>query len=157
MYQFEYVWQNLTSSHKSEIKNFWARENAIPKNEIETRVDEVIFILKDENGNILGLTTGIERHIELLRHKMLLLRQYIKPAYRSGLIPYQLAKRSILKVEEYYDSSDKSPLGVLTIIENQKMLDKNYAVWPRINLVYIGNTNRSQHMRVRFFKNAEVK
>ena len=156
MHAFINVWQKPSVNHKAKVREFWLREKVVAEDQIRLRSEQLVCLMTDEQDEIVGVTTAYEEQVDFLRHKMVMFRQYIAPGARNAWVPYELARESIDILEGYYNDAKDGPLGIMTIIENDRMLKKNYAVWPRINLVYVGSTARGQHIRVRYFKHATL-
>ena len=123
-YRLINVYNNIDSSLKNEIIALWTNHRAIPPDEAERRVQEVVYIIRNPDGIIAGVSTVYLRKFIDGEHPFYFMRMFIRPEDRGHLgLPKWVSQktREFLKT---YKRAECRPKGVIIIIENPKYLGK---------------------------------
>lgn len=154
----ENVWKRDVSHIGGQVLEIW-RTNAGPVGEeaIE-RLRQLVFVVRNDRGNVVGMSTAFKAYVKRLRNHFFALRLMLVPDYRvPGLTSKLLvATRDFLESIHGLEEANKA-IGILTLVENDRLKEKrNEAVWPASRMVYIGNSGDGHHIRVYYFKGARI-
>lgn len=155
---FQNVWMEKNQDLLDEIVTAWKQHNALPKTENPIdRAKQVVYLARDANNNIVGISTAFINRIQQLRAHMFIYRCYIaKPFRRQGIMT-----RITVMTRDYLQSihQDINPrcLGILAEIENEGLKKTlPYAVYPQSKLSLIGYSKRGNPIRVYYFQGAKI-
>jgi len=153
------VWIHKTPDLKKEIIDFWIKEKALPSVEAaEKRVEQVIAIARDKNGEIAALSSVYEKFSNHLENFFYFYRNYVSPGARKANLgaAMLLAVRDFLE-SNYINKIKTRAIGMMVEVENKALQTyKNDAVWPLSKMVYIGKNEKGDHLRVYYFKDAKI-
>jgi len=158
-FSIENVRSEKSPALKEEITAFWLHEGALgDRDATMQRVEQVIFIVRNEAGEIAGVCTVYEYYYKRLENYFYYYRTFIGAAYRK----IQLAKILLRTTRDYLNrqfvsGENTRVIGMLLVVENE-MLKKyrNEAVWKKTGFVYIGKNSRGDHMRIFYFEGARI-
>ncbi|WP_370087404.1 GNAT family N-acetyltransferase [Ekhidna sp.] len=157
-FSVEFIWQNASEELKKKVVAFWINEGAIKQEEDAiSRSNELLAVCKDQDGNIIGVSTGVKSIYPALKNHFLVYRSYVTPDYRhqgiAGLI-YQKVYDELNKVEVF---KGHGIIGILSAFENAHLNKDKRAVWKEhCNLTFIGFDHRGVQLRVSYFDDAEI-
>jgi broad specificity phosphatase PhoE len=122
---FENLWQKKDSLHGEEVKKLW-RKNfpAITDEQLSKRLLQVVFAIRTEHGQVVGVSTSHKAYIEQLKNRMYNFRCFIDPEHRiPGLTSTLLVKtRDWLEEIHLTDGeSDRHCIGMITLVERSHL------------------------------------
>lgn len=158
---FENLWQKKDSPLGEEVKKLWKRNFPdMTDDHLNKRLQQVVFAIRTESGEVVGVSTSHKAYIEQLKNRMYNFRCFIDSEYRiPGLTSTLLVKtRDWLEEIHLTDGEeDTRCIGVITLVENERIMKhRNEAIWPASKMVYIGNSPKGFHIRAYYFKKALI-
>lgn len=155
---FDCIWnRDDRDDDRRKVKDLWRRYGALEEGIIERRAREIVFVIKDPEGDVVGVSTVRSIQAKFLNNHFLYeYRCFISPDYR---IPGMDTLLSV-KTKAFLELQEGSLLkhkGILMIIENPDLKKaKTLAVWPASEMVFVGYTTQGHHIRVGYFKGAKL-
>ena len=158
---FENLWQKKDLPVGAEVKKLWKKNfPSFTDDQLNTRLQQVVFALRTEDGKVVGVSTAHKAYIEQLKNRMYNFRCFIDPEHRiPGLTSTLLVKTRDLLEERYLTDGedDTRCIGMITLVENERIMKyRNEAIWPASKMVYIGNSPKGFHIRAYYFKKALI-
>ena len=158
-YRLENVWENKTVGLKEEIINFWLQVRALQnREEAENRVDQVIFVVRYTNNNIVAVSTVYKQLNKQLNNNFYYFRCFVSTEHRQYNLGAVLivAARDFLN-ERFINKMTTDVIGMFAVIENERIKKKrNQAVWPYSKFIFVGKNSRGDHLRVFYFDGARI-
>lgn len=141
-----------------DIVDLWLREGAVPPEEAERRVSEVLLIATGADGRPVGVSTTYLRRSERLQAYLWHMRAFVTAGHRRSRIGFDLALagRDAL-ADRFVSGADRRGIGILWEVQND-LLKRLFpqAIWPRTEFVFIGETPSGSHLRVYYFPGAQT-
>src|SRR4051812_32408113 len=79
--KIENIWQRSLPENREEVVKFWSENKLLPPGvSPEERAKEVVLVVRDESGNIAGVSTAMHIRFKQLKDNYFF-------AYRSVLLP----------------------------------------------------------------------
>jgi hypothetical protein len=142
-----------------DVVEFWTSERAIPDpREAERRVEEVRTVALDPGDGLAAVSTVYLKHNAQLDLDMWHLRGFVGQVHRMGNLATRIlwATRDHLR-EQWESGAERRGPGVLLEVENRLLMTYfNRAFWVLSDFWFIGETDRSAHLRVHYFPGAEA-
>ncbi len=139
-----------------DVLELWAREGAVPGPEAQRRVGEVLLVGLDERGELVGLSSAYLQHNAQLGMDLWYYRAFVAAAHRKGNLAVQLALKGRDHLQRLWvEGTDRRGAGLVYEVENEGL--KRYfndAVWFPTDVIFIGENQRGDHVRVRFHPGA---
>ncbi|MEQ8423531.1 MAG: hypothetical protein RIA63_02405 [Cyclobacteriaceae bacterium] len=159
-YSFENLWKRNPSELKKEILTIWKQFNPDLEGEkAEERLNQLVFVIKNEFGQVIGISTAHKAFIKQLRNYLYSIRILIVPSARQP----GLASKLIVETRDFLESihqedKENKCIGVITLVENEQYAEaRKEAIWKASQMVYIGNSGKGFQIRVYYFKDAVIK
>lgn len=155
---FECYWNRESEDEMAQVKAMWRQYHAIDdEEEIEKRIKQVVFVVKDQEGRIGGVSTARPLQIKFLGgHFFYEFRCFIAPPFRApGLDTFLAVKTKAFLAG--LEGSGTNFKGIVMVIENQEIKkQRTKAVWHDTEMVFAGYTKEGHHIRVGYFKGARI-
>lgn len=154
---FEVVWGKVNETVREDVTRIW-RLMHFSAAEIEARLPQLVIVMKNESGRVVGLSTAYKTYVRRLRNYLFACRVLIVPAYRrENLAPSLLVStRDFLESIHVHDRENPA-IGLITLVENEYVRrTRTDAIWPASRMVYIGNSKQGHPIRVYYFKGARI-
>jgi hypothetical protein len=152
-YRLENVWKDKPEALKDEIVRFWLAHQALPGEvQARQRVDQVIFVLRDQDNEIIGVNTAYPALNPYLGLKLFHYRVFVSPAYRNLDLATKLTVTACdFFNERFLAGKDLDIIGLFAVIESPLLhRAMSSAVW-QDRLIYIGKDERGNPLRVYYF------
>jgi hypothetical protein len=136
----------------------WTSEGALPREEAERRVHEVLLVATDQQRELAAVCTAYLQRNAQLGLDMWHLRTYTAMAHRmSGVATLlTLVARDHLQIR-YVSGLDTRASGVILEVENDFLKERfDDVIWYPLYALYIGDNERGDHVRVAYFTGARV-
>jgi hypothetical protein len=153
----EAVWKQVTPALLEELVAFWTANGAVtdPQRAV-ARANEVVCVVRDENGALCGACSVQVRVLLRLRQPMYYMRMFLAKTARGmgQVIPLHNATRDAL---EAYNRTLERPEALGIVIEfESRFLSSRFkrAYHPEGDSTFIGYSPRGLQMRVSYFKDA---
>lgn len=162
MFVLENLFQNVTQTARQEITNLWRSENVLNDDkQLEARLSQVVFVVRDSvSGILVGVSTSEKRRVPALNnHYFYEFRCFIGSANRVAGLDVKLSKETFDFLESISQTDEHKPIGIFSILENEKLKQEpvwRRAVWPEIEMYFVGYTNSGNPIRVHYFKGAKI-
>ena len=156
--QFENVWGKDVSSYREGVLQMWKCYGGPVGNEAEQRLGQLVFVVCDNAGALVGVSTAFKAYVKQLRNHFFIFRLMIMPEYRIPDLTSRLLVSTRDFLESMHDQETAEPaIGLLTLVQREQIKKiRNEAIWPASRMVYIGNTAEGHHIRVYYFKGARI-
>jgi hypothetical protein len=158
---FRYVahWQTDLPDEGEAVLAFWRDEDAIgDENQARQRLKEIVLHARDESDEIAGVCTAVPITLPRLAQPMYYYRCFIGKKWRTSRLVLLLVKRAFELLEGYARKNGYPCIGMVIELENARFAEAGRdPVWPDIDFVYIGKSQRGHDLRVRYFRGAKLK
>lgn len=157
-FTFQALTSPVTRETASEVVKIWTESAGLDQNEAQRRLTELVMVVKDNRGKVVGISTAVKSHVPQLQNYVFLYRCFILPEFRAPALDTQMIVRSKNYLHQVSKSEmEKKCVGIMVIVQNE-ILKKNWrqAVWRGADMMYIGNTPNGDHMRIGYFKGARI-
>ena len=136
-----------------DVVAFWEREGALGGVEARRRASEVLVVATGPDGGVVGVVTAYVQRSERLRMDLWHYRLFVAADHRRSNVARHLVERANDLLEQrFVTGEDTRASGVAVEIENDELKRlRNEAVQPRTGSIFIGENDRGDHLRVRYF------
>ena len=152
------VFEQCESVTDDDVLALWASERAVPPTEALRRVAEVHLVAMHSRDGLVAVSTAYLQWNEQLRMDMWYYRAFTASSHRSSNLAALIAERGFDELDDRFTSGrDQRSVGVVIEVENPGL--KQYfpqAVWMPGIVYFIGENERGDHVRVRYFAGATV-
>ena len=142
------------------ILAFWARHSSLPPEVARDRLPEVVCILRDTIGEVLGVTSVATAEIpEIGARRFWVHRSLLAPEAGETAWEDLLELTFDTLAAEFEIRSDRStlPVGVCAIVSDPAILERRpEAVWPDLRFLYAGYLPDGRQMRIRYFEDGRI-
>jgi hypothetical protein len=161
MLAIENVFNNVTESVKQGITKLWKAEGAITEDhKIQERLAQVVCVVLNSKGDFVGVSTAEKKKVPALNDNYFFeFRCFITEASRVAGLDVKLSKTTFDILESASKTDKNNPIGILSVLENEQLMKQplwRRAVWPEIEMYFVGFTNHGNPIRVHYFKNARI-
>lgn len=162
MLDFQNVYRNVSGAVAAELSALWKLEGAIADDlEISNRLLEVVYIIMDTaTGQVVGVSTAVKKKVLALNGNFLYeFRCYIGEAYRIAGLDVKLSRLTFDYLEQLASGDPEKPVGIFTVFGNDRLKQHpvwRRAVWPEIDMHFIGYNKNGDPIRVHYFKGARI-
>jgi len=157
--EFENLWRKDPGNLRKEILTIWKQYiTGVEANQIEERLNQLVFVIKNEYDQVVGISTAYKAYVKQLRNYLYSVRILIIPSFRQPGLASKLIieTRDFLESVHQHDLPDKA-IGIITLVENREYARAhNEAIWRASKMVYIGTSGRGYQARVYYFKGALI-
>lgn len=142
----------------SDIVDFWVRQNALPADAAQERVNEVCMVGLTDEGELCGLTTAYLDFSTHVRMRMWHVRGFVAAEHRASNVAANLLFETRDYLGERFSSgADTRASGILMEVENLGIERRfPFAVWPESWFAFVGVNPRGAHLRLLWFPDALV-
>ena len=157
-FSFHPIAETVSPEIASEVIEIWTEFAGLDKAEAQRRLAELIMVVKDEAGKVVGVSTAVKTHLPQIQNYVFVYRCFILPKFRVPALDTQMIVRSKNHLHQISKSeTEKKSVGIMVIVQNET-LKKNWrqAVWRGADMIYMGNTPKGDHMRIGYFKQARI-
>lgn len=162
MLDFKNVYQNMPEQITEGIKSLWADEGALSDAEsMQKRLQEVVYVAVDPaTGSVAAVSTAIKKKVHALNGKFLYeFRCYIGEAFRIAGLDVKLSRVTFDFLEQLASEDADQPIGIFAVLGNYYLKDQplwRRAVWPEIEMYFIGYNKNGDPIRVHYFTGARI-
>ncbi|MGE0588322.1 MAG: hypothetical protein AB7O48_07080 [Cyclobacteriaceae bacterium] len=158
--EFTPVWGTESNIQRLKAIELWQRNNALSDTEVmEQRAKEVV-LMAFRGGQTIAVSTASKRQIKLLNDNFFYeYRCFVDPSARIPALDVRLSRMSFDLLEQWALEHDSTIKGIITILENDNLQREKFwrkAVWPVLNMVFVGYTQGRNPIRVSYFDRARI-
>jgi hypothetical protein len=158
---FQYVahWQTDLPDENEAVLAFWRNEKAIgDETQARARLKEIVVHARSEDGEVAGVCTAVAMTLPRLGQPLYYYRTFVGEKWRKSRLVVLLLKRAFELLEGYAVKNGYPCIGVVIELENARFAEAGrMPVWPDVDFVYIGKSQRGFDLRVRYFRGATLK
>lgn len=150
------VFEEQDAVAPEDVLALWEREGAINRDKAELRIHEVHLVATHEAGDIAGVSTAFLKRSPQLRMDLWHYRAFVPDAHRMSNVAVNLAVTGREHLERRFVSGhDPRGAGIIYEVENEGLKRSfNDAIWYPADVAFIGENERGDHVRVRYFPGA---
>lgn len=157
----ENLWKKDEPAVKEAVMKLWLSNfPAMPQHIFQERLDQLVFVVRNQNGNVVGVSTAYKVYIKHLKNYMYSFRCFLDPLHRIPGLTTKLIVSTRDLLEEIYQTDgpeNERCIGMITLVENERILKyRKEAIWPGSGMVYIGNSPKGNHLRAYYFNKALI-
>lgn len=162
MLKFENYYQSLPDTTAAEISTLWRAETALSDEAaISERLKQVVYIILDaDSGTVAGVSTAAKKKMNMLNSNHLYeFRCYIAEKFRIAGLDVKLSRLTFDFLETLSKDDSDKPVGIFTVLENDSLKEQavwRRAVWPELEMYFVGYTKNGNPIRVHYFKDARI-
>lgn len=141
---------------EADVIELWRREGVVAGGEAERRVSEVLLVGLHERDGLIGVSSAYLQRNRQLGMDLWYYRAFVASAHRGSNVAVRLALdgRDLLQ-ERWVSGDDTRGAGLIYEVENEALKRYfNAALWFPTLLTFIGENERGDHVRVRYFPGA---
>ncbi len=157
--EFDLVWKVAGLKTKEEVYSLWSDVGVLSDPEqARKRGEQLVFVVRSPKGKVIAESTAFKVPVRQLRNWFYGMRLMVTSREAPpGLLP-ELARRTVEFLESLPRTDEHERCrGVITLVENERLKRSHTkAVWPASGMVYIGNSAKGHHLRVRYFKDEVI-
>ncbi|MDZ7650057.1 MAG: hypothetical protein U5K54_24645 [Cytophagales bacterium] len=157
-YSFHFVEGSISGELEVEIVKLWTHFAALQQSEAERRLSELVLLLKDKSGKVIGVSTVVKTLLPQIQNYVYAYRSFILSEFRAPALDTQMIVRTKNHLQEIsIHDSDKKCVGIMVIVQNEILKAQwRQAVWLGADMIFIGNTPQGHPIRIGYFKNARI-
>lgn len=162
MLNFENVYLSLSEPITVGLRALWSGEEAITdERTIQSRLQEVVYVIvDDDSGKVAGVSTAVKKKVRVLNENFLYeFRCYIGEKYRVAGLDVKLSRMTFDFLQQLASNDPEKPVGIFTVLENDYLKEQpvwRRAVWPEIQMYFMGFNKAGSPIRVHYFKGARI-
>jgi len=140
-YVIDFVYQNINESLSEEIINLWIENKAIPLEEAKRRTKEVACIGRNEEGQLVGVSSVYLQEFPNYGGVYYDYRQFTRQNDRKIILSQRLFHKTLTSLGELKSNSK----GVILVTENTKLLRRSgFRIFERSGMKHIGKNELGQ-------------
>jgi len=157
------IYGNHTPESDAAIVEFWKTESALPRHDddfVSQRLGEVLFVVLNDQDEIVGVCSGIPSYFEQIRNHFLVLRAFVRPDWRG--FNRGVGSSLFFAAFDLFDQlkvlNGQPIIGVLTVYESahlNKVVDVYHNAQYR-DQVLVGWTPRDEQIRITYFSGVKI-
>lgn len=162
MLVFELVYGKVPLQDKLSIVQLWNNEGVhIQENLIAARLEQVVYLIREaESGVLAGVSTAEKKRVQALNNNYFYeFRCLIGESYRVAGLDVKLSRMTFDFLESLSLDDEQRPVGIFSVLENEKLKQEpvwRRAVWPELDMYFVGFTNSGNPIRVHYFRGARI-
>ena len=142
--------------HADELIAFWSAHGALDEGEARRRLPEVVCVLRDATGAIVGVNSVYANVIGIIGREFWIYRTFIAPGPGVAAAP-AMVQAAFDALEAEHDPEGGGPVGLALLIDDPATIsERPEAVWPEAGLMYAGYTDDLQQIRIAYFEQARI-
>jgi hypothetical protein len=152
------VWKKITPELEAEILEFWTKNKALGEDkDAASRVKQVVCIAREQNGELVGVSTAHPRIVPRLRQPMYFYRNFIAESARGQKLSPAFLEATKKALQDYNLGLSKPLcLGMIIELENKAIAaHRNEAQWKE-GFTFIGYSPKGLTLRVSYFDGVKL-
>jgi hypothetical protein len=142
---------------QEDVIDVWEREGVVDPGTASRRVHEVLLVGVDEHDELAAVSSAYLKRNLRLRMDLWYYRTYTVREHRMSNVGVLLALRSRDHLEHRFATSkDPRGAGLAYEVQNAGLRTHADAFWFPIDIPFLGENERGDHLRVRYFPGARA-
>lgn len=155
-FNFDNIWSSNDEAVANELVSFWAKHGILGADLSEHRSKQAVFVIRHDENAIVGVSTAVKIFHQPLRSYVYLYRCFIAPSARIAGLETMLTAKTKDYLESIHQEEEPIAVGFLLVAQSESLKKYNKAVWPGLNMMFIGNTATGDPIRICYFKKARI-
>jgi hypothetical protein len=154
-FAFSFVWQADDSRAQADAIAYWTRVGNLPPDvSPEERAKELVCIVRDDTGRLVGLVTGQMGVIDQVRARLAFLRGSIEPEHRRGRVGFALMLFTRASMERWSAEHPEEKLaGFGGFMEAEELKERGrQPYWPMTRFGLVGYLDDGRQVRIGWFR-----
>jgi hypothetical protein len=137
-----------------DVIDVWRRETGMPDDEAARRIHEVLMVAT-RDGRLAGVSSAYLQRNPQLQMPLWHFRVLVGEAHRTSKLATNLALAGHDHFRErFVEGKDMRAPGMIFVVESEVLKRRAHAVWPYTGFTFVGENERGEHVRVRYFPGA---
>jgi hypothetical protein len=148
----------LSDELAGEIKGFWARHGALTGEAAERRLPEVIAVLRDAGGAVVGVNSAEETSLAHIGDLPFFVYRWFVAAEASTADLARFLSVAFDALDAELSAAGGGPIGLCVLARPDGAITAEPLAprWPETGLVYAGYTTDGRQVRLRHFAHATL-
>jgi hypothetical protein len=135
---------------------FWAEHGVLEGEAARERLEEVVCLLLDESGEIVGVNSVYEDALPLIGGRRFWIYRAYLPS-TGGEDPAAMLNAAFEALDAEYRADRSRPVGICVLVTDpEEMRRQPEAIWPDTELIYAGTLPDGTQARIRYFDDATI-
>jgi hypothetical protein len=146
----------LRAALAEEILAFWAATRALDEAAARARLPEVLCLLRDTSGALVGVNSAFVDAVPLLGgRRFWVYRSFLLPAARGAWDA--MVREAFRTLAKDFEPASDAPIGLCVPVADRALLERRpQAEWEDPRLLYAGYLDDGRQLRVADFEGARV-
>ena len=152
----EQVAGTLSEERSEAILDFWSANGALTEEQGRERLPEVVCVLTDESGEIVGVNSVFGASVDLLGGRAFwIYRSYLMP--RAADADGSMINAAFDALEAGFDPAGNQPIGLcVPLADPDEIARRRELIWDDTGLMYAGFLDDGRQLRIRYFEEAAI-
>ena len=139
-----------------DVLALWDRELPFAEEELRRRIHEVLLVATTDGGELVGVSSAYLQQNEQLAMDLWYYRAFVASGHRQSNVAVNLALIGRDHLEQRFTSgADPRAGGMVYEVEHEGLKHHfDDALWLPTDFTFIGENERGDHVRVRYFPGA---
>jgi hypothetical protein len=139
-----------------DVIDLWSRELPLSEAERNRRVHEVLLVAMTDRGELAGVSSAYLKRNEQLDMDLWYYRAFVSDRHRQSNVAVNLALIGRDHLEQRFVSGADARAGGMIYEVEHEGLKRHFddALWLPTDFTFIGENERGDHVRVRYFTGA---
>jgi hypothetical protein len=155
-HRIELVRGTLDESRGADVLAFWSEHGVLSEAKAAQRLGEVVCVLRDSAGVVVGVNSAYESRIPLFGDRRLWIYRMLLPGEAAdSYMPMLAAAHGALESE--FDPEGDDPLGLCLFVADAEVMRRHpEAIWPDGGMIHAGYLPDGRQIRIGYFEGARV-
>jgi hypothetical protein len=139
-----------------DVLALWGRELPFAEEELRRRIHEVLLVATTDGGELVGVSSAYLQQNEQLAMDLWYYRAFVASGHRQSNVAVNLALIGRDHLEQRFVSGADPRAGGMVYEVEHEGLKRHFddALWLPTDFTFIGENERGDHVRVRYFPGA---
>lgn len=152
--EIEAVRGRLDEPRADEVLAFWAARNALPADEAQRRLPEVVCVLR-LGGSVAGVSSAHPAEVGLIGARRFWVYRNLLAGEAAQQMPAMITATFNALASEF-DGSRGSPIGLCVLLDEQERRRRPEVEWSDPRMIYAGYLADGRQVRIAYFDGAVI-
>jgi hypothetical protein len=146
----------MSGNRADQVLRFWASQAGLEGTEAEARLSEVVCLLLDGEGEVVGANSAHPQDVPLIGgRRFWIYRSFLRPE-ASGA-EQEMINAAFSALEDEFEPTAAGPIGLCLVLGDRTDMERRpEAVWPDTQLMFAGYLSDGSQLRIRYFEEAAI-